>query len=93
VIEPLLLRHLLAFRVDGQWRRLRRPYGPPTPRQLARLNEAGALVVVVPGSAPPVSKGQAAYAIDLTTRGGDSRARPAHPARSLGDYMEGGPGT
>jgi hypothetical protein len=47
-----------------EWRELVDPDGPATPRQLARLNRAGALELVAPGRATPITKGEAAAAIN-----------------------------
>ena len=49
----------------GEVRELQEPEAPATPRQLRRLNDAGCLVVVEPGMATPIAKGQAAYAVSL----------------------------
>jgi hypothetical protein len=57
-------RRLTGFVVDWQWRELRDPDGPPTGRQLERLNRAGMLELVQPGEAQPITKGEAAAAID-----------------------------
>jgi hypothetical protein len=48
----------------GRWSTIVDPDGEPTPRQLARLNRAGCLELVQPGAARPVTKGEAAAAID-----------------------------
>lgn len=50
---------------NGELRELKDPEGPATPRQLRRLNEAGALVVVTPGEAKRIRKGEAAHAVSL----------------------------
>ena len=50
---------------DGEVRELKNPEGSATPRQLRRLNDAGALVVVEPGQAQPIRMGEAAYAVSL----------------------------
>ena len=50
---------------DGELRELKDPEEPATPRQLRRLNEAGCLVVVEPGQAIPIRKGEAAFAVSL----------------------------
>ena len=36
-----------------------------TPKQLRKLNELGALVVVAPGTVEPISMGEASYAIGV----------------------------
>jgi hypothetical protein len=57
---------LVAFldeRTD-EWRILVDPDGEPTPRQLARLNRNGQLELVAPGATRPITKGEAAAAID-----------------------------
>jgi hypothetical protein len=49
---------------DGTIRQLKEPHGPATSAQLARLNRLGMLELVGPGEAQPLSKGEAAAAID-----------------------------
>lgn len=54
---------LNEFVVDGERRELKNPDGPATPRQLARLNSEGRLLLRdEPGD--PISKGEAAWAIE-----------------------------
>ena len=48
---------------DGDWRELVEPDGPPSGRQLARLNGLGMLELVDPGEARPLTKAEAAAAI------------------------------
>jgi hypothetical protein len=50
---------------SGEVRELKDPEGPASPTQLRRLNETGCLVVVEPGHAKPIRKGEAAYAVSL----------------------------
>jgi hypothetical protein len=61
-------RCLYRFLHRGEWRELRDPTGPPTGRQLLRLNHSGALALVEPGQVEPISKGEAAYALDVLGR-------------------------
>jgi hypothetical protein len=49
---------------SGEWCDLREPDGPPSARQLWRLNQLGMLELVPPGQAAPLTKGEAAAAID-----------------------------
>jgi hypothetical protein len=51
---------------DGvvEWRELLNPDGAPTGRQLLKLNVLGMLELVGSGEAKPVSKGEAAAALD-----------------------------
>jgi hypothetical protein len=49
---------------DGR-RELVNPDGPPTGRQLEKLNKIGCLAVVEVGQVEPITKAQAAYAIDV----------------------------
>jgi hypothetical protein len=49
---------------DGDRRELVDPDGPATGRQLRRLNRAGRLELVDPGRAEPLTKAEAAAAID-----------------------------
>jgi hypothetical protein len=65
-MNPLRLEFWTSFSgPDGEPRELKDPEGPATPRQLRRLNETGCLVVVEPGQATPIRKGEAAYAVSL----------------------------
>jgi hypothetical protein len=69
----VLPRHRRTHFVDPRTsdvRELRDPDGPPTGRQLQRLNQAGALVVVEPGTAEPLTKAEAAWAVDLCVQDG-----------------------
>ena len=54
-----------SFVFEGQVRELKEPDGPPTARQLLRLNALGALAVVEPGQLGPITKGEAAGALDV----------------------------
>jgi hypothetical protein len=56
---------ITSFIFEGHLRELKEPDGPPTPRQLARLNYLGALAIVEPGQLGPITKGQAAGALDV----------------------------
>jgi hypothetical protein len=49
---------------SGIERELRDPDGPATRRQLLRLNAAGVIDLVQPGRAAPITKAEAAAAID-----------------------------
>ena len=57
-----------GFWREGEWRDLADPDGPPTGRQLLRLNRLGMLELVVPGSAQPLTKAEAAAAIAETAQ-------------------------
>jgi hypothetical protein len=59
---------ITEFVFAGQTRKLLNPGGPPTGRQLLRLNSLGALAVIEPGRVPPLTKGQAAGALDTLLR-------------------------
>jgi hypothetical protein len=50
---------------SGEVRELVDPEGPATVRQLRRLNAVGALVIVEPGTAKPIVKGEACYAVSV----------------------------
>ena len=65
----LALRTLATFidRRSGQVRELEEPDGLATHRQLHLLNRRGLLIVIEHGQATPLTKGEAAYAIDVTT--------------------------
>ena len=65
---------------DDEWRKLREPDGAPTGRQLLWLNAAGCLDLVWPGQAQPVTKGEAAWAIDHAVRGSDDGSEPNVPS-------------
>jgi hypothetical protein len=54
-----------------EWRELRDPDGPATWRQLRRLNREGRLELVPAGTAVPISKAEAAFALDAA---GDASA-------------------
>ncbi|MBA3377024.1 MAG: hypothetical protein H0U00_14640 [Actinobacteria bacterium] len=54
---------LKGFWREGEWCELVDPDGPPTGRQLLRLNRLG-LLQVVEHAVPPLTKGEAAYVID-----------------------------
>jgi hypothetical protein len=56
---------MTSFVFEGEVRELKDPDGPPTTRQLARLNYLGGLAIVEPGQIDPISKGQAAGALDV----------------------------
>jgi hypothetical protein len=56
-----------GFWIDGEWRELVNPGGPPTWRQLVKLNAAGRLELVRPGTAEPITKGECAAALDEVT--------------------------
>jgi hypothetical protein len=72
-VRPLALQFWTSFSTPaGELRELKDPEEPATPRQLRRLNEAGALVVVEPGRAIPIRKGEAAFAVSLV---GDAKPR------------------
>jgi hypothetical protein len=65
-MKILPLQFWTEFRTpSGELRELKEPEGPATPRQLRRLNDAGCLVVVEPGQATPIRKGEAAFAVSL----------------------------
>ena len=49
---------------SGEWRELIDPDGPATTRQLHRLDREGRLELVGPGKATPLTKAEAAAAID-----------------------------
>jgi hypothetical protein len=55
---------------------LRDPHGPPTGRQLLKLNALGMLDVGQPYQFEPLTKGEAAWQIDYASRRtGESRER------------------
>lgn len=56
---------ITSFIFAGHARTLKEPAGPPTPRQLARLNHLGALAIIEPGQLDRITKGQAAGALDV----------------------------
>jgi hypothetical protein len=66
---------------SGEVRELKDPESPATYRQLSRLNRAGCLVVVEPGTASPIAKGQAAYAVSLVR---DMEPVDGQPSKSWG---------
>ena len=51
----------------GEWRELRDPDGPPTGKQLLKLNERGMLELVNPSRAKPLTKAECAAALDEVT--------------------------
>jgi len=53
-----------GFRFGDEWRNLKNPTGPPTWRQLLRLNALGCLELVPPGESQPITKAEAAYALN-----------------------------
>jgi hypothetical protein len=72
-VRPLPLQFWTEFRTSsGEVRELKDPEGPATPRQLRRLNDTGCLIVVEPGQAIPIRKGEAAFAVSLV---GDAKPR------------------
>lgn len=60
------LGRITGFAVDGEWRELCDPDGPPTGRQLLRLNRLGLLAIAEHAIAKPITKGEAAWLIDQT---------------------------
>ena len=61
---------------DGETRQFKDPESPATYRQLSKLNRAGCLVIVEPGDAPPINKGEAAIAVSVVgERGPDDLPR------------------
>ena len=61
-------RRLTGFYTAAdEWRVISDPDGPPTGRQLLRLNAAGMLELVDPGTAHPITKAEAAAAIEEAT--------------------------
>lgn len=61
-------RSIVAFVAeDGTVRDLREPHLPATPKQLARLNHEG-LLELRDERGVPISKGEAAFAIDTVKR-------------------------
>ena len=65
MIRLLRFHPITHFQFEGHVRALKEPDGPPTLRQLARLNYLGALVIVEPGQVAPITKAQAAGALDV----------------------------
>jgi hypothetical protein len=57
-------------------RELKDPEAPATPRQLRRLNETGCLVIVEPGQATAIRKGEAAFAVSLLREADPTDDRP-----------------
>jgi hypothetical protein len=56
---------IIGFRhANGQWVDIVDPDALATWRQLFRLNAAGMLEIVAPGATKPISKGEAAAAIN-----------------------------
>lgn len=64
-VRALVPGRVLSFVVGEQERFLREPDGPATARQLRWLNTQGLLAVVAPGETTPITKAEAAYAIDM----------------------------
>jgi hypothetical protein len=65
-MKILPLQFWTEFRTpSGEVRELKNPEALASPRQLRRLNAAGALVVVEPGSAQPLRVGEAAFAVSV----------------------------
>lgn len=64
MIRPLRFAPIRRFVFEGHVRELKEPDGPPTLRQLARLNYHGALAIIEPGQLRPITKAQAAGALD-----------------------------
>lgn len=64
-VNAVVLDRVLIFVVGEQVRVLREPDGSPTARQLLWLNLHGLLAVVAPGEAKPITKAEAAYAINV----------------------------
>jgi hypothetical protein len=63
-VHAVVLGRVLSFMAGEQERVLREPNGPPTGRQLLWLNRHGLLVVVAAGEVEPITKAEAAYAIN-----------------------------
>ena len=71
-----LLRRRFFYRFigpNGDVREIADPHGKPTPRQFGALNRAGALAIVEPGQVEPITRGEAAGAIDALTRRAEIR--------------------
>jgi hypothetical protein len=58
-----------GFWSNGTWCELREPDGPPTGRQLLKLNRLGLLELAELPVDHPITKGEAAHAIDDITKG------------------------
>ena len=56
-----------GFWSNGRWCELREPDGPPTGRQLLKLNALGLLELAEHPVNHPITKGQAAHKIDEAT--------------------------
>lgn len=76
-------RRILGFlhQPSGTWRELRNPDGPPTGRQLLRLNHEGQLNLADPGQVMPITKAEAAAALDDAACDDDSQVRIHPPPR------------
>jgi hypothetical protein len=77
-LRRLVVRPISCFTFEGERRVLREPEGTATHRQLVRLSALGLLALVEPGQVDPVTKGEAAAALDVLLREQDE----AHEARS-----------
>lgn len=53
-----------GFWFGSEWRALVNPDGPPTARQLLKLNALGCLELVPASDAQPITKAEAAYALN-----------------------------
>ena len=73
LLPRLRITHFVDGR-SGEWRAIADPDAPATPQQLARLNRAGMLALVEPGSVEPLTKGEAAWAIDAVADDGSEGA-------------------
>lgn len=92
--RPLAYQALRGF-VDesGEWRELREPTAPPTPRQWSALNRMGCIAIVEPGEARELTRSDVAGAIAAATealergpRGdaaSDATASPSNEAANL----------
>jgi hypothetical protein len=83
-----------------EWRELRDPDGPPTWRQVRALFRAGALKLVEPGAAEPITKAEAAAAIDAAFAAGllerreqpDPGERYDRTCKAIVEYVRAHPG-
>jgi hypothetical protein len=75
------LAPLSSFRFAGEVRELKEPEGPPTARQLLKLNGLGVLCLVEPGQVEPLTKGLAAAVLDALLEEPDEK--PRHRAVSF----------
>lgn len=64
LLRPFPVRPIVRFALGGTFRELKDPHGPPSLRQLAKLNHLGALALVEPGQARAITKADAAGALD-----------------------------